>query len=54
MRRRLDLVRQERATEGKLLCSMAIGEESEVADAAEAVGQHVEQEASDELVGLQP
>ena len=32
---------------------MAIGEESEVANAMEAVGQGVEQEASDELVGRQ-
>jgi hypothetical protein len=54
VRRGLDLVRQERATEGELLRSMAIGEESEVADATEAVGQDVEQEAADELVGLQP
>jgi hypothetical protein len=32
---------------------MAIGEESEVANAMEAVGQGVEQEAPDKLVGLQ-
>ena len=32
---------------------MAIGEESEVTNAMEAVGQGVEQEAADELVGLQ-
>jgi hypothetical protein len=32
---------------------VAIGEESEVANAMEAVGQGVEQEAPDELVGLQ-
>ena len=32
---------------------MAIGEESEVSNAMEAVGQAVEQEASDELVRLQ-
>ena len=32
---------------------MAIGEESEVTNAMEAVGQGVEQEAPDELVGLQ-
>ena len=32
---------------------MAIGEESKVTDAMEAVGQGVEQEAPDELVGLQ-
>jgi hypothetical protein len=32
---------------------MAIGEESKVTDAMEAVGQGVEQEASDELVGFQ-
>src|SRR6202161_3506747 len=44
---------QERATEGELLRSVAIGEESEVANAMEAVGQGVEQEAPDELVGLQ-
>ena len=32
---------------------MAIGEESKVTNAMEAVGQDVEQEAPDELVGLQ-
>ena len=31
--------------------AMAVGEEAEVADAMEAVGQHVQQEAADELVG---
>jgi hypothetical protein len=50
---RLDLVCQERATEGEPFRSIAIGEESEVANAMEAVGQGVEQEAPDELVGLQ-
>ena len=44
---------QERATEGQPFRSMAIGEESEVSNAMEAVGQGVEQEAPDELVGLQ-
>jgi hypothetical protein len=53
VRCRLDLVWQERATEGQPFLSMAIGEESEVTNAMEAVGQGVEQEAPDELVGLQ-
>ena len=52
-RRRFASVGQERATEGELLRSVAIGEESEVANAMEAVRQYVEQEASHELVGLQ-
>ena len=37
-RRRFASVGQERATEGELLRSMAIGEESEVANAMEAIG----------------
>ena len=41
-RRRFAPVGQERATEGELLRSTAIGEESEVANAMEAVGQGVE------------
>ena len=53
VRCRLDLDCQERATEGQPFRSMAIGEESEVSNAMEAVGQGVEQEAPDELVGLQ-
>src|SRR3984957_15479930 len=53
VRCRLDLVCQERATEGQPFRSMAIGEESEVSNAMEAVGQGVEQEAPDELVRLQ-
>jgi hypothetical protein len=38
---------------GQPFRSMAIGEEAEVTNAMEAVGQGVEQEAPDELVGLQ-
>jgi hypothetical protein len=53
VRCRLDLDCQERATEGQPFRSMAIGEESEVSNAMEAVGQGVEQEAPDELVRLQ-
>jgi hypothetical protein len=41
VRCRLDLVRQKRATEREPLRSMAIGEESEVPDAMEAVRQDV-------------
>ena len=44
-----DLSRSER-TEGQPFRSMAIGEEFEVSNAMEAVGQGVEQEAPDELV----
>ena len=37
--------------EGELLPAVAAGEEAEVADAVEVVGQDMEQEASDELLG---
>src|SRR3954452_16103186 len=40
---------EERAGEGELGGPMAIGEEAEVADAMEAIGQGVEEEAPDEL-----
>ena len=33
--------------------AMAVGEKAEVADAVEAVGQGVQQEAADELVGVE-
>jgi hypothetical protein len=51
---RLDRVRQERATAVGSFGSMPVGEESELTNAMEAVGQGVEHEAPDELVGLQP
>ena len=51
--RTLDLVRQQRATEGQPFGAMAVGEITEVTNAMEAVGQGVEQEAPDELVGRQ-
>src|SRR4051794_40839806 len=40
---------EERAGESELGGPMAIGEEAEVADAMEAIGQGVEEEAPDEL-----
>ena len=39
---RLDLVRQERAAQGELFRAVAIGQETEVADAVEAVGARCE------------
>ena len=42
---------EQAAAEGKLLTAVAAGEEAEVADAVEIVGQDMEQEASDELLG---
>src|SRR6476620_859925 len=44
---------EEGAGERQLGGSMAVGEEAEVADAMEAIGQGVEEEAADELVGGQ-
>ena len=41
------------AAKGELGGAMAVGHEAEVADAMEAVGQRVKQEAADELVGLE-
>src|SRR5260370_37379582 len=52
VRCRLDLDCQERATEGEPFRSMAIGEESEVSNALEAVWQGVEEETPVELVQL--
>ena len=45
---------EERAGERELGGPMAVGEEADVADAMEAVGQGVEEEAPDELVRGQP
>lgn len=44
---------QQRPAEGQLRGTMAVGEEPVMADAVEAIGQGVEQEASDELVGVE-
>ena len=42
---------EQAAAEGELLLAVAAGEEAEVADAVEVLGQDMEQEASDELFG---
>ena len=42
---------EQAAAEGELLLAVAAGEEAEVADAVEVLGQDMEQEASDELLG---
>ncbi len=39
------------ATTGELLCALAIAEEAVVADAMEALGEDMQQEAADKLVG---
>lgn len=44
---------QEAATHGEFLGAMAVGQESIVPDTLKAVGQHVEEKAPDELVGIQ-
>jgi hypothetical protein len=41
------------AAKGELGSAMAVGHEAEVADAVETVGQHMKQEAANELVGLE-
>ena len=42
---------EQAAAEGELLLAVAAGEEAEVADAVEVLGQDMEQEAADELFG---
>ena len=37
----------------ELLCAIAIGEEAEVANALESIGQHVKEEAADEFVSIE-
>src|SRR5262249_5716493 len=46
-------LRQERAALREGRAPSAVGEQAEMADANEAVGNNVEQEAAEELVGLQ-
>jgi hypothetical protein len=45
--------RQQGASEWQSLASEAVGQQTKVADAHEASGQHVKEEASQELAGAQ-
>jgi len=45
--------RQQLADPGELCCTIAVGKEAVMADALEAVGQDVEEKATDELLGLE-
>ena len=50
---RCPLMIEKFAAKGELGGAMAVGHEAEMADAMEAVGQRMKQEAADELVGLE-
>ena len=50
-RRLLTVIGEKKAAEGELGCAVAVGHEAEVADAMEAVGQGVKEEAANEFAG---
>jgi hypothetical protein len=51
---RFPLMIEKGAAKGELGGAMVVGHEAKMADAMEAVGQRVKQEAADELVRLEP
>ena len=50
----LDLLRERAPAEREVGGAAAVGEEAEVPNAVEAVGQRVQEKAADELVGCEP